>query len=124
MPTVRLNDVALRSLKPPSKGQVDFWDKSLPCFGCRVSQGGSKTFLLKRDNRRITLGRYPIISLADAREEAKRLLAEFTLGRIRPQSLPYSEAVKLFLADKAKSTRARTLATYKRHLSKHFPFKG
>ena len=124
MPTVRLNDIALRSFKPPLKGQVDFWDNGLPCFGCRVSQGGSKTFLLKRDNRRITLGRYPVISLQDARSEAKRLLAEFTLGRLRPQSLPYSEAGKLFLADKAKSLRPRTLADYTRMLSVHFPFKG
>jgi hypothetical protein len=32
------------------------------------------------DRRLITIGRYPIISLADAREEAKRLLAEMTLS--------------------------------------------
>ncbi len=124
MPSIRLNDVALRALHPPPKGQIDFWDATLPGFGCRVSQGGAKTFLLKRDNRRITLGRYPVISLQDARVEAKRLLAEFTLGRLRPQSLPYSEAVKLFLADKAKSTRPRTIADYTRMLTVHFPFKG
>ena len=80
--------------------------------------------MLKHDNRRITIGKYPIVSLGDAREEAKRLLAEFTLGRLRPQSLRYQEAVRLFLADKAKSTRPRTVADYTRHLSKHFPFKG
>jgi Arm DNA-binding domain/Phage integrase family len=124
MPKVRLNEMGLRSLKPPSKGQVDYWDDGLPGFGCRVSQGGAKTFLLKHDNRRITLGRYPVISLQNARGEARRLLAEFTLGRIRPQSLAYSEAVKLFLADKAKTTRPRTLTDYKRHLARHFPFKG
>lgn len=124
MPILRLNDMSLRSLKPPLKGQVDYWDDGLPGFGCRISQGGSKTFLLKHDNRRMTLGRYPVISLQDARGEAKRLLAEFTLGRIRPQSLAYSEAVKLYLADKAKSARPRTLADYTRHLNKHFTFKG
>lgn len=124
MPKMHLNDVGLRSLKPPVTGQVDYWDDGLPGFGCRVSQGGAKTFLLKHDNRRITLGRYPVISLQDARGEAKRLLAEFTLGRIRPQSLPYSEAAKLFLADKAKTARPRTLTDYKRHLTRHFPFKG
>lgn len=124
MPNVRLNDASLRALKRPEKGQEDYWDSNLPGFGCRVSQGGSKTFLLKRQNRRITLGRYPIISLQDARDEAKRLLAEFTLGRLRPQSLPYAEAVKLFLADKAKSARPRTLADYTRSLTRHFPFKG
>ena len=124
MPNIQLTDVSLRSLKPPVKGQLDFWDSGLPSFGCRLSQGGSKTFLLKHDNRRITIGRYPIISLHDARNEAKRLLAEFTLGRIRPQSLAYSEAVKLFLEDKAKSKRARTIADYKRLLTRHFAFKG
>jgi integrase len=124
MPSVRLNDLSLRSLKPPPKGQTDFWDSSLPSFGCRVSQGGTKTFLLKHRNRRITLGRYPVITLQHARGEAKRLLAEFTLGRLRPQSLPYSQAVKLFLADKAKTARPRTLADYTRMLDRHFPFKG
>ncbi len=124
MPSLRFNDVKLRSLKPPASGQTDFWDASLKGFGCRVSQGGTKTFVLKHENRRITLGRFPVISLQDARIEAKRLLAEFTLGRLRPQSLPYSQAVKLFLADKEKTVRPRTLADYKRMLAVHFPFKG
>jgi integrase len=124
MPRTRLTDMTVRTLKPPLKGQVDHWDQTLPGFGCRVSQGGAKAFLLKHDNRRITIGKYPIVSLGDAREAAKRLLAEFTLGRLRPQSLRYQEAVQLFLADKAKSARPRTVADYTRHLSKHFPFKG
>ena len=124
MPRTRLTDMTVRTLKPPLQGQTDHWDKTLPGFGCRISQGGSKTFLLKHDNQRITIGKYPVISLADARDEAKRLLAEFTLGRLRPQSLRYLEAVQQFLADKAKSARPRTVADYTRHLSKHFPFKG
>ena len=61
VPNVRVNDVALRSLQIPERGQLDYWDSGLPGSGCRVSQGGSKTFLLKHDNRRITIGRYPII---------------------------------------------------------------
>ena len=124
MPSLRFNDVNLRSLKPPLSGQTDFWDASLKGFGCRISHGGTKTFVLKHENRRMTIGRFPLISLQDARSEAKRLLAEFTLGRLRPQSLPYSEAVKLFLADKEKTVRPRTLADYKRMLTVHFPFKG
>jgi hypothetical protein len=54
MPILRLNDMSLRSLKPPLKGQVDYWDDGLPGFGCRISQGGSKTFLLKHDSRAST----------------------------------------------------------------------
>jgi integrase len=123
---MRLTDVAIRATPPPAKGQVKLCDETLHGFGVRISQGGTRTFFLQvgSDRRFISLGRYPVISLQDARSEAKRLLAEFTLGRLRPQSLPYSEAVQLFLAEKAKSARPRTLADYTRHLNRHFSFKG
>jgi integrase len=123
---MRLTDIAIRALSAPAKGQIKVADDSLHGFGIRVSQGGTKTFFLQvgSDRRFMSLGRYPLISLQGARGEAKRLLAEFTLGRLRPQSLAYSEAVRLFLADKAKSARSRTLADYTRHLHRHFSFKG
>ena len=81
-----LTDISLRSLKAPEKGQKLYRDSTLAGFGCRVSQGGTKTFVLVHgvDRRFITIGRYPIISLSDARTEAKQLLAEFTLGRVDP----------------------------------------
>lgn len=123
MPNTHFSDRGLQSIQPPLKGQQDFWDTSLPSFGCRVSQGGSKTFILKRDNRRITIGRFPIISLSQARIEAKRLLAEFTLGRIRPQSLTYAQAIDLFIEDKQRTLRSSTVAEYKRLLNR-LPFKG
>src|ERR1700685_1282221 len=63
MPSLRFNDVKLRSLNAPPRGQADFWDTSLTGFGCRVSQGGTKTFVLKHENRRMTIGRFPLISL-------------------------------------------------------------
>src|SRR5262249_38709613 len=50
--------------------------------------------------------------------EAKRLLAEFTLGRLRPQSLTYAEAVRLFLEEKGKARRSRTVSDYKRLLNR------
>jgi hypothetical protein len=49
-----------------------------------VSQGGSKTFILNRQNNLITIGRFGVLTLAEARTEAKKLLAEFTLGKVRP----------------------------------------
>jgi integrase len=123
---MRLTDIAIRALPAPAKGQTKVSDDSLHGFGIRVSQGGTKTFFLQvgSDRRFMSLGRYPLISLQDARGEAKRLLAEFTLGRLRPQSLAYADAIRLFLADKAKSARPRTLADYTRHLHRHFNFKG
>ena len=85
MAKITLTDAGLRSLHLPDRGQISYWDARLPSFGVRVSQGGSKTFVLNHKNTIITIGRYPILSLSEARTEAKRLLAEFTLGRVRPQ---------------------------------------
>lgn len=117
MPKTSLSDAGLRSLEPPEKGTVDWWDTALPSFGCRVSQGGAKTFILKLHNSRRAIGRYPLISLAQARTEAKRQLAEKTLGKVRPQSITYEQAVQVFLEEKGTRRRARTVKDHKRHLS-------
>src|ERR1035437_3424161 len=76
MPKISLNDAALRSLPTPEAGQLVYWDSGLTSFGVRVSQGGSKTFILNISNSRRAIGRYPVISLSEARGEAKRILAE------------------------------------------------
>jgi integrase len=123
MAKIALSDTRLRSLPAPAHGQASYWDLHFPSFGVRISQGGSKTFVINRDNSLITIGRYPIVSLAAARTEAKRLLAELTLGKVRPQSITYAQAVEAFLEEKTKARRARTVADYKRLLSR-FNFKG
>jgi len=121
----KLSDASLRALQPPEKGQKLVYDASLPAFGVRLSQGGTRSFFLQHgtDRRFITLGRYPIISLSEARTEAKRLLAEFTLGKVRPQTITYSQALELFLEEKTKGRRSRTVADYKRLLNR-FNYKG
>lgn len=112
MAKAALSDLFLRNLDPPARGQRAIWDDKLPSFGVRISQGGAKTFVLNHRNTLITIGRYPLTTLSEARTEAKRLLAEFTLGRIRPQSITYQEAVKLFIEDKKRSRRPTTYNAY------------
>ena len=106
------SDLYIKNLPAPQKGQKCYWDPKLPSFGVRVSQGGSKTFVLNRRKTLITIGRYGIVSLADARKEARTLLAEFTLGKVRPQSITYEKAVKLFIEDKKKGVRGSTADQY------------
>jgi integrase len=57
---------------------VDYWDAYNPGFGLRVSAGGRRSWVLmyRHGNvkRRLTLGTYPALSLADAREQAGRAL--------------------------------------------------
>lgn len=124
--TERLTDSTIRALKAPERGQKLYYDATLAGFAVRVSQGGSKSFVLQHgsDRRMMTLGRYPVISLAQARDEARKLLAEFTLGRIRPQSMTYDQAVKVFLEEKSRSKRPGTVREYKRLLERHFPYRG
>jgi integrase len=68
--------------------------------------------VLNRHRTLITIGRYGIVSLADARKEARTLLAEFTLGKVRPQSITYEKAVRLFIEDKKKGVRESTADQY------------
>ena len=75
----------IKSLKPPDAGQVDYWDKSLPGFSVRVAQSGRRSWIVMYQaggrKRRMTLGTYPPMGLADARTEAKSVLARAQLGQ-------------------------------------------
>lgn len=80
MPTRKLTDATVKALPTPSAGQVDYFDQVLPAFGVRVSYGGAKTWFLvtriggKGKLVRSTLGRYPLVGLADARTAARALM--------------------------------------------------
>ena len=121
MPKITISDPTLRALPVPQNGQADYWDAKLPSFGVRVSQGGSKTFVVKLHNVRRAIGRYPLISLSEARTEARRLMAEKTLGKVRLQSITFAHGRSLFLADKERTAKASTLAEYTRLLNR-LPF--
>lgn len=118
----KLTDATIRALDKPDTGYRILWDQSLPGFGCRVSAGGTKSFVvLIASGRPFTIGRYGIITLATARSEAKKLLAEKQLGRIRPTHTAFDDAKDLFLADCKSRNKPRTVSDYTR-LLKHFPF--
>jgi integrase len=121
---VKLTDVSIRALPLPQKGQRTHFDETLSNFGCRISQGGSRSFVVQlgADRQLVTIGRYPVISLAEAREIAKRLLAERTLGKFRPHSISWDEAVDLFLSICEQKNKPRTVRDYRRILRRHFPF--
>ena len=77
---MRFTDKAIASLKP-QKGRYEAWDKHRPAFGIRVGESGKKSWFFvyhnNRKARRLTLGRYPQMSLADAGvayAEARRAL--------------------------------------------------
>ena len=75
MPKIRLTATAVERFQPPPSGQVEYYDTHLPAFGLRVSYSGTKAwFVMTRvDGKltRVTLGRYPALSLAEARDKAR-----------------------------------------------------
>jgi integrase len=79
-----LTDMAIRTMPPPAMGQSELWDHRVPGFGIRVTATGTKSFILiyRFDGRprRLTLGRYPTLSLTDARKLASQALREVALG--------------------------------------------
>ena len=121
---MRLTDISLKTLQPPVKGQVTYTDDTLPGFGVRISQGGVKSFVVVhgRNRKRTTIGRYPTISLQDARKAAKQILAERTLGKHETPPINFEAGLKLFLSTHFPENypKPRTRAETKRQLEKHF----
>jgi integrase len=72
--------------------------------------------------QRETLGRVGIISLSEARAEAKRKLAEYTLGKHKVSSKPWSDALDEYLAGVKQKRKPRTYVDYDRILKSHFKF--
>ena len=85
MPSKNFNVRTINSIKPPSSSRIEYWDDETHGFGLRVSQTGRKTWIvLYRHHgrlRRLTLGTYPPLSLADAREQAKDALRAAAKGK-------------------------------------------
>ncbi len=79
-----LTDRTVRALKPPSTGRLDVWDEDNPGFGLRISAAGRRTWILMyrmgKTLRRLTLGRYPTLGLAEARVKATHALREVDKG--------------------------------------------
>ena len=88
---VRFTDAYIRNLKP-SDARYDVYDANLAGFGLRVSPTGTKSWIVlsRNQNRktRATLGRYPQLSLADARQRAMTSLQMMADGEFyREKSL-------------------------------------
>ena len=114
----RLTDKLLRGLKPPKSGQIDIWDELLPSFGVRIGITGHKSFFVgTRINgkyRRITLHpAYDALSLADARSQARKIIADAHAGtgpevrRKREAKGTFGAVAAAFMSDFAHSHRTR-----------------
>ncbi|MEM9840231.1 MAG: site-specific integrase [Pseudomonadota bacterium] len=124
---MRLTDIRIKSLRAPMSGQKTHFDEALPGFGVRVSQGGTKAFVVMYGPKRQlkTLGRYPTLTLAEARKAAKIVQAEALAESAEPprfEPVSFEDARRRFLADSHRRNKERTYLGYHRLLHRHFHF--
>jgi len=113
---VNLTDRTIRSLKPAEK-RTTYYDESLVGFGVRVTPSGRKTFTFRyrgddMRQRRVTIGTYPAITLAQARKKARALLGEVARGddpaaevAARKTAVTFGELADLYMDRHAKARK-------------------
>ena len=108
---MRITDLTLRQLPFTQSGQKRYRDDQIPNFGVIVGTRNKTFFVQLGDARRTkTIGRYPALSLKDARDKAKRLLID---SPPEPTvAMSFSEARDAFLADCRTRLRKSTVDRY------------
>ncbi|MGZ8876076.1 MAG: tyrosine-type recombinase/integrase [Halobacteriota archaeon] len=111
----KLTDLTIKNAK-----EGIMWDDTVRGLGIRKGKNRTTFIVLVGSGRRHRIGHYPEMTLADARRTAKEMLAEKTLGLIKPKQHAFNDAKKDFLASKA--SQERTVKEYTRILDNHFLF--
>jgi integrase len=130
---VRLTARNIGSFEAPPKGAppIDYFDEAegaVPWFCLRVSSEGRRTFTVGyrvgRRRRRLRIGHFPTISLAEARQRARSLLADVTRGRDPAadrdelkKADEFRGLVARYIDAKAPNLSAKTLTEYRRMVS-------
>jgi integrase len=119
---MRLTDISVKALQPPESGAKTYFDDSLGGFGVRVSQGGTKSYILVhgKTRSRTPIGRVGIVTLKQARDKARDILAEKQLGRYQETTVMFSEALDLYFKNHVEKLKPKTARETRRLLEKHF----
>jgi integrase len=82
---MKLTQRTVLGVKPDPSRDLYFWDADIPGFGLRVKPTGIRSFMVQYRNirgisRRITLGRFGVLTVEQARTQAKHVLADVIKG--------------------------------------------
>jgi integrase len=127
MPKINFTQTRIRDLPIPKDGRVDYYDIEVPKLTCRVSSAGTKSFVLLKWSgktmQRVTLGRFPDLTVSDARKKAQSVLSELAQG-INPteekrkqkiRGITLQELFDRYLADK-KDLREASIKDYTKNM--------
>lgn len=128
----KLTKGVVDSLQPRESDYVE-WCSQLPGFGCRVRQSGSKTFVTQyriggRNSpvRKVTIGTFGKLTVDQARDQAKIVLAKAELGedvayqRARDRGeQAVAQLCDEYLKNGCEAKKASTLATDRGRIERH-----
>ncbi len=122
MTKLTLTDLTVRSLTPGV-----YLDTKMPGFGMRVGKHRRTWIVLKgARSTKVSLGRYPALSLSNARQKAHIALGTIAAPKAEADSSTFSTALTAFLEENYKGRKPRTKSEVKRLLERHFlpPFRA
>ena len=115
----RLNKTIIDKIESPQaapgkQAQTFYRDSALPGFGLRVTNTGVKAFIvekrIKGKVKRITIGKYGILTAEKARIKAIDLLSEITVGR---DPVAEKKAISFFFGSSLSSEKNSSLVSKK-----------
>ena len=99
--------------------RYDVWDTQLPNFGVRVNDKGRRVFVVakrlatEKNPTRFTVGEYPAMTLAEARQKARQIIGDLE-GGIRPRERQDAQA-----REQAKRRRDTFASVAEEFIKKH-----
>ncbi len=107
---IHLTDLAIRKFPNPAKGNIKYWDTKTPGFGVRCT-AQTKSFMVMygKDRKLKTLGRYPELTLSEARRAAIKVFSG--AGDTKPVT-GLRDACEAYLADCEGRLRATSVKAY------------
>jgi hypothetical protein len=137
---MKLTKRALDAVEASATGDLFLWDDEVPGFGLRVKPSGVRSFIVQYRNnsgtsRRMTLGKFGVLTPDEARKLAKQTLAEVARGgdpvdkrvvernamTVRQLCSTYLEAAEkgLILGKRKRPKKASTLSTDRGRIERH-----
>lgn len=122
---MHLTDLVVRSLPFAKSGQKDYTDDATAGLTLRVGKR-TKTFMLLvgsgKARKRHTLGKYPFVSLQDARKKARIIIGQreqAPQGDDQAPEVPFDDALDKFLTAYAEKNKDSTVYETTRLLNRH-----
>jgi integrase len=114
-----LTDRTVQSMKVPAAGQLDVFDRGYPGLALRLSYAGSRSFVIfhtrEGKTKRITLGLYPAMTLAEARDAWREIRNGRGLPMVAPTLLFESVFEEWLKRDQAENRSAAAVEARMRH---------